>query len=610
MSIYKQNSNLMVFTFDRYLCPVFEKAVFKLLTAIWLKTTLLTIRWLMVVFVGFVLIACSTQNNKSDETKRDSSENKIAAQKEFDELVNRSSQRNTQVPDAVSQALRSPHIHSSAGSDDLMERFDVSVNALPAKDFFLSLFADSGANIVAHPEISGVISLDLKNVTVKDVLNVVRDIYGYEYKQLNGIYTILPRKLRTEIFPINYLDVQRVGVTDTSVLIGEITSDNNNNTNRNNRNNNNRNTSGVTQSTNLLSFLPQEKSETNQGISPGTRVQTLSKTDFWYGINRAILEIIGGEKGGRFVMTNPQSGLVVVKAMPRELNAVKDFLTRSELNVKRQVVLETKILEVTLNDGYESGINWGAISGEIALSQSSSGQNTLDQVVFGDKGVTESLASAVLNVVDITKLLFLLEKQGSVQVLSSPRVSTVNNQKAVIRVGSDEFFVTGISNATVSNASSIVNTPEIDFDSFFSGISLDVTPQISDDGDVILHVHPLVSNVQDQIKEVEVSGESFSVPLALRDVRESDAIVKAKSGQVVVLGGLMQETSSDVKGKRPLLGSIPLVKHLFKTKQTSLSKTELVILMRPIVVDDGSWDSLLDEDASRFENISNLYRSR
>ena len=545
-------------------------------------------------------------------------EQDITVEAEIDAIVEEQKAQKPHVPEAVSDALLSAQTPYKREQPVLTERFDVSVNQVPAKTFFVSLVADSGVNVVAHPEVSGSISLELKNVTVDEVLNVTRDVFGYEYKLTSGIYTIYPRKLRTEIFPINYLDVQRVGVTDTSVLIGEITSGSGGGNNNSNSNSNNNSggggSSSSNSSTNLLSYLGEEGSSTTRGggaISPGTRVQTLSKTDFWSGLNKAVMEIIGGDSDGRFVMTNPQAGLVVVKAMPAELSAVRDFLERSELSAKRQVVLETKILEVTLNDGFEAGINWGAIGGQIAMEQRSSGETTLDDIIFGSDGITESLISTVVSIGDITKLLLLLEQQGSVQVLSSPRVSTVNNQKAVIRVGSDEFFVTGISNSTTSSASSIVNTPEVELDSFFSGISLDVTPQISEDGDVILHIHPLVSNVQDQIKEVNVSGQTFSLPLALRDVRESDSIVKAKSGQVVVLGGLMQESSSNVDGKRPFLGDVPVLNTFFKTKSSGMSKTELVILMRPIVVEDSNtWTELLENDAKRINNISDMYRSR
>lgn len=561
---------------------------------VWPMLRTLMIKVGYIYFAGF-LASCATTSDAP-----------TTAERAMEEVMKSDTSPSVDVPKDVSDALLNPV--SGRLPSAVETRFDVSVNQVPARTFFVSLVSDAGVNVVAHPEVSGAISLELKNVTIDDVLNVTREVYGYEYKFSNGIYTIYPRKLRTEIFPINYLDVQRVGVTDTSVQIGKITSNNGNG----NSSGGNNSSSNSEEGANLLGYLGEESEGASGGgsdITPGARVQTLTKTNFWLGISEAILAIVG-EGDGRMVMTNPQAGLVVVKALPHELHSVREFLEKSELSVKRQVVLETKILEVRLNDGFQAGINWGAISGQLSASQTNTASSSLSDLVLNGDGVAESIVSSVLEVTDITKLLFLLEQQGNVQVLSSPRISTVNNQKAVIRVGSDEFFVTGLSNSTTSSASSIVNTPEVELDSFFSGIALDVTPQISDDGEVILHVHPMVTTVTDQIKEIDIAGEVFSLPLALRDVRESDSIVKAKNGQVVVLGGLMQETTSDVDTKRAFLGDVPVLNLLFKAKQTSTVKTELVILMQPIIVDENTWNSQLNYHNARIKEISEDFRNR
>ncbi len=550
------------------------------------------------IFLGCALLLSCANNSDAPSSAESVMQDVLASQ-------NEPAETKLDVPESVSNALL-PNSYAQSSSRKIASRFDVSVNQVPARTFFVSLVSDAGVNVVAHPEVAGAISLELKNVTINDVLDVTREVYGYEYKYKNGIYTIYPRKLRTEVFPIDYLDVQRVGVTDTSVQIGKITSGSDDSQNGGGGGS----SEDSSETANLLSYLGETGGGAGgQSISPGARVQTLTKTDFWAGLNQTILAIVG-DGAGRMVMTNPQAGLVVVKALPHELHSVKDFLQKSELSVKRQVVLETKILEVRLNDGFQAGINWGAISGQLSLSQSNSSNSSLSDIIFDNGGGVESLISTVLDVPDITKLLFLLEEQGNVQVLSSPRISTVNNQKAVIRVGSDEFFVTGLSNSTTSSASSIVNTPEVELDSFFSGIALDVTPQISEEGEVILHVHPMVTTVTDQIKEIDIAGSAFSLPLALRDVRESDSIVKARSGQVVVLGGLMQETTSDVDTKRAFLGDIPVVNLLFKAKQKTTVKTELVILMQPIVVGEDTWTRQLEDHATRIQGISEEFRNR
>lgn len=578
---------------------------------------------------------CSNNGNK-----------KITVENEMSAIVAEQAEHKkkaTQVPAEVTQALLDNNSIKTASGKKFTERFDVSVRAVPAREFFLGLVNGTGINVVVHPEVTGNISLDLKDVTVDDVLRVTRDIYGYEYKQDRGIYTIYANALRTEVFRINYLDVQRVGVSDTAVLVGRAqSSGQNGNSSGGGSGGSGNNSSGDT--ANLLGMLESaEKNKSSnsgggQGITPGSRVQTLNHTDFWSSLHSTVVSIIGGESSTRSVTVSPQAGMIVVKALPSELSAVREFLERSELSVKRQVILEAKILEVRLSEGFEAGVNWSAIGGQLTRSQNiadgyainTDGSDTkvnerrdlTYNYPFYDKdGVLQNLAiagsekiggtfSSLLRVQDISKVLSLLETQGSVQVLSSPRVSTVNNQKAVIRVGSDEYFVTGISNNTTSNATSVSSTPNIELSPFFSGIALDVTPQIAEDGEVVLHIHPVVSDVKDQQKNFTVGNQDFSLPLALRGIRESDSIVKAQNGQVIVLGGLMQESKDNTDGKRPILGDIPLVNTLFRTKNKAKSKTELVILLRPIVVDSNTWQDQLEQSEKRIQNIGDEYRKQ
>lgn len=525
-----------------------------------------------------------------------------------DQLFADAAEANSQageVPGFVQDALTRSARHTDRAIDET-DRFDIAVKDMPARAFFMGLMSDADVNVVTHPEVSGIISLELSNVSVREVLDVVRDVYGYEYQQRNNIYTIYPKKMRTEVFPINYIDVRRVGVSDTSVSIGEITSSS--------ARQGGTGGGGSLSSTNMADILSMGEGENDrrsggQGISPGSRVQTLNRTDFWQTVEQTVKSIIGGGVDGRSVMVNPQAGLVVVTAMPGELGSVRSFLTQSELIVKRQVVLEAKILEVRLNEGFEAGINWNSIQGQLQYSKNVAEFTSPADILAVSEAAPEIFAS-IFRVTDVGDLLSLLETQGAVQVLSSPRVSTVNNQKAVIRVGSDEFFVTGISNNTTASAGATTTSPEVELASFFSGISLDVTPQISEDGDVILHIHPIISDVTDQQKEITIGDYSISVPLALRDIRESDSIVRARSGQVIVLGGLMQESRSDYKSKRPILGDIPGLNALFRSKSKGTRKTELVILLRPIVVNDDTWEQEVNRYHRRSDSLQLPLKTR
>lgn len=193
--------------------------------------------------------------------------------------------------------------------------------------------------------------------------------------------------------------------------------------------------------------------------------------------------------------------------------------------------------------------------------------------------------SVGLNFTDFTSIIEVLKTQGDVQVLSSPRISTVNNQKAIIKVGNEEYFVTNITTQATQSVSGPSNSTNVVINPFFSGIALDVTPQISDDDIITLHIHPTVTTVTDKIKEVGLSDKPLILPLAYTTVRESDSIVKARSGQVIVLGGLIQNKVSNKRADVPWLYKIPLIGLLFTQRQDATVKSEMVILLRPKVVD-------------------------
>jgi MSHA biogenesis protein MshL len=190
-------------------------------------------------------------------------------------------------------------------------------------------------------------------------------------------------------------------------------------------------------------------------------------------------------------------------------------------------------------------------------------------------------------------------------VLSSPRVSTLHNQKAIIKAGSDEFFVTGVKSDTTTGTSTNTSL-NVELTPFFSGVALDVTPQIGEDGTVLLHIHPTVSEVSDQSKRVNFGGGSSDLPLALSQIRESDSVVRARSGQLIVIGGLMRETRRRADYRTPLLGDVPLLGRLFRSEREQTRTVELVLLLRPLVPTDADWERLAQEPQDRASALAEL----
>jgi len=514
-------------------------------------------------------------------------------------------------PPEVSAALLPPLNVELSGivQAPIERRFDITVNRAPARTFFMSLVKDTPYNMVAHPEVKGKISLSLKNVTINEVMKTVRNVYGYEYNRLKNGFEVLPAKLQSRIFKIDYLNVKRSGVSQVRVSSGQVSASNSNGSGSGD------NGSGSSGGAESVS---------------GSQVNTVSESDFWTELSIALSTIIGHEDG-RQVVINSHSGIVVVRAMPNELRKVAEYLNDTQEVIQRQVILEAKILEVELNDGFQSGVNWAALgrgrgSDSAVIGQfggstvfdtgASNLQGQTNALNPGDfSGVRSDVASAFggmfamsLNVGDFTGFLEFLETQGDVHVLSSPRVSTVNNQKAVIKVGTDEFFVTDVDTQNDTSTTGSNQSVNVELTPFFSGVALDVIPQISADGMVTLHIHPSVSEVSERIKQISLTtANQLSVPLALSTIRESDSIVRARSGQVIVIGGLMQNQTKDKTSSVPFLGDLPIVGGLFRHKQKVTRKSELVILLRPIVVDsDKVWADEIERMTGTFGGLTSL----
>lgn len=555
-------------------------------------------RLLITAIVGVTMAACTNNPNRwhspvkeqIDHTLEDAGHQGGAAA----ELT---------VPDDISQALLPPlQFKASAAATPPRElRFDLAADHTPARVVFMNLVKGTPYSMVVHPNVTGKITLQLKDVTIDEALDAIRQVYGYEYRREGNRFFILGQGIQTRIFRVNYLNLTRKGRSDTKVSSGELSDAGTS-------------TSGTGKTT-------------TSSRAHGIEVETKSEADFWKDLKTALEGIIGTEDGRRIVV-NPQAGIVIVRAFPTELDLVQDFLGVTQSAVNRQVVLEAKIVEVDLRDSFQSGINWTGLGnlGKYDYLAAQTGGGTL-LGAEGPSGLAGSLAnlqpnsasspvalgsntsfggifSLIIKSQDFATFIELLQRQGDVHVLSSPRVSTVNNQKAVIKVGGDEFFVTGISNSQTTTGSTTTLAPEVELTPFFSGIALDVTPQINDADGIILHIHPTVSNVSQSDKSFIIGGENFSLPLAFSTIQESDNVVRAESGQIIIIGGLMKEATTDENASVPLLGDLPLIGNLFKHKYVGRIKRELVILLKPTIVDSANvWSNLIGESADRTRTL-------
>jgi MSHA biogenesis protein MshL len=517
------------------------------------------------------------------------------------------------MPDAVNKALLPPlKIATPKSSAKKLEpRFDLVVNNAPATQVLMGIVSGTRYSMLLHPDMTGNVSVNLKNVTVFEVLEALRELYGYEYKVDGTHIMIEPQTMQTRVFQVNYIVGQRKGSSDTQVTSGSLGASNNNNALQNS-------------ATATSASVP---GQPNQVALISSSIATNTSNDFWADLAASLNGIVGTENG-RKVVVNLQSGVIMVRAMPKEIRQVESFLRIMQVNIERQVILEAKIIRVELNDNSQSGVNWavlankgrskaliGSVNSNTALATDGNGNQ-----VSGDLGA--NLDGAIANVAttaiggplfavalqgaNFGALMTFLETQGDVEVLSSPRIATINNQKAVLKVGTDEFYITGVRQSTTASVGATTTIPEVTLQPFFSGISLDVTPQIDQNDNIILHMHPAISEVSTVNKQFTLggTGNQFNLPLPSSNVSETDSIVRTRDGSVIAIGGLMTESSIKSGAKVPGLGDIKGVGKAFRQNGQQTTKSELVILLKSTVVQSAdSWSDDLLNAQRRLEQM-------
>jgi len=523
---------------------------------------------------------------------------------------------NTPLPAAVAQALAPDaqvRLESAPASAPPEPRFDLAVNNAPAQQVFLGIATGTRYSMLVHPEVGGSLTLNLKNVSVPEALAAIRDLYGYDYQIVGDRVLVQPLTPQTRFYAIPYPTSVRQGKSELRVISGSLAD------------------AGRSNST---SGSPSSGGSTSQVDS--SKVTTDSRSDFWNELKNAVGLLIGCNgatcPADRNVMVSPHTGMLAVRALPKDQRQVNEYLQAARLTVERQVMIEAKIIEVSLNEGAQSGINWAFFNNFNSLSKGSTagsfpipkgtpidpagGAPSLNSLLgsglpaaagaTSGNSTNAGLFGLALQTTNFLALINFLETQGGVQVLSSPRIAAINNQKAVLKVGTDEFFVTNVSTTTNTGSGSGTTTPNITLQPFFSGIALDVTPQIDETGHIILHVHPSVSQVTTVEKNINLgSGTSIgniTLPLASSTISETDSIVRLKDGEIAAIGGLMKRASQDTQSGVPGLSNIPGLGALFRNDAATRQKHELVILLKPTVIKQASdWMEGVNEAQGRLQ---------
>lgn len=479
--------------------------------------------------------------------------------------------------------------------------FSLSFRNADIRDVLLLLSKDSGVNIIADADVTGKVSVDFTGLELESALYAITRPLGYTFRMDKGFIRVSKPILGTRSFTLNYITGRR---SSTSTMSAAITGGGT--------------TAQGTQATTTGAgtTTAQGTGATTAGAGQGNvNVTTSGTSDFWNEVRKGVEVIIfgdtaGGDRGeggfsrgdksGKKLIINEMAGIIYVTDYSDNMEKVADFLKDVEKAVRRQVMIQAHIVEVSLDDSFKFGIRWDLFTG--------SGTGETGELLRFSQGLVPTPETGVFQIEvtnkKVTALLDAMKEQGQVNVLSSPKISTMNNQRAVIKLTTKE--VSWITNIILAAEGTTLTytTPQIDE----VGIFLDVTPQIDESGIITMQIHPSIS---------KVVGTSYSPPIGkgeegrssrpVIDVREVDTMVKVNNGQTIVIAGLISDKITETITKVPFLGDLPLLGNLFKRTVQEKRKSELVLLMTPYVLSDLTIDEIRKEHEKRLSNIGRSF---
>jgi MSHA biogenesis protein MshL len=411
-------------------------------------------------------------------------------------------------------------------------RFSLSMRDADLRESLIALARDRDTNLVIEGEVTGRVTVELKNTTLEETLtSLLRPTFDFAYDGRN-IRVFRPTRL-TQTFKVDYIGATRSG------------------------------------SSQVTATASGSSGGSGSGFASTSNVQADFKADFWEQLEANVKGLLGKEGTAT---VHRLAGLITVTDLPERVAAVKTFLDRLSGEVHGQVLIEAELAEVSLDDSLESGVDWSAVAtllgGTVSALHTSLTNPNAGLTLQGTRGNSSAVLKA-------------LAQQGKVDVLSRPRVLTLNNQKALMKVGrEDVFFSTTLVPSFSTGAGGVavplsVSTPR----TITVGIMLDVSPQIRANGRVALHVH---ISITDKFGTATSPDKTSTAPIL--DVREADAVVEVDSGQTLAIGGLTQVKHSVAQAGVPYLANLPFVGTLFRYKLAEDKKVELVLLMTPTVV--------------------------
>jgi len=466
--------------------------------------------------------------------------------------------------------------------------FDLNFEGASLRNALQSMCDILSYNLVMDTEIDDSLTLNLKSVTFFKFLEVALDKKRYEYRfEDNFLYVFAP-KLETRIYDLNYLNTVRQ-ITGTMNVTGQ---------------------GGAAGG----GLVPQST----------TTIQTQNTVNLWADIRNSLREIVlstglqltasltpegsfaqSDPLTGHRLVIEPNSGTIQITATPAVLEQAERFIRALEASLQRQVLIEARFVEINLNNSLDAGLDWSAIPD---LTNVSNLSGALEGGALAKQFLSPGAREFQIGVSNqnINAILSAISKTGKVNVLQSPQVSTLNNQPAVIRVARNETFFQRQetpgqpATATSPATQAVINYVPIQQP---TGVVLNLTPQISDDGLIIMSIRPSITT----IAAVATSPDGLSTS-PVTDVRELDTVAKVSHGQTIILAGLIQERDLEDVKETPGLSKLPILGGLFRQVKKSRAKVELVILLTPYINYSRTTDEISKTQLIRYKDVAENYQ--
>jgi len=464
-----------------------------------------------------------------------------------------------------------------------LETYTVVVSGVSAKDLLFSMARDAKINLDIHDDIEGTVTLNAIDQTLEQILDRIAQQVSIRYSLEDNTLRVRADKPYLSTYKVDYVNISREskGVVRVATNIG---------------------------STGQGEIGNAESGNTAENNSSLTEVNIKSNNTFWSTLSANLSKILndsttstqssdGKQDNNKNVIVNREAGLIVVRATYKKHLEIQKFIDHVLSNSKRQVMIEATIAEIKLSDTYQTGVDWSVVS-----NNSDSSLNILSNFT-GDNLASSPFSSLTLSGTsggdNVNVALRALEVFGDVTVLSSPKVMAINNQPAILKVVDNLVYFemevdTAVSN--VANAASLT-TFETQIKTVPVGFVMAVTPYINEHNVVTLNIRPTISRVIDSIEDPNPAFKNANVisSVPVIQVREIESILTINSGDTAVIGGLMQDTVNDKSTGVPFLSTVPVLGNLFKYENDKREKSELIIFIRPMVINHASLTSDLSE---------------